>query len=289
MSVAELLLQQTHIQHVHLRVKNLSEVRTFYEHLLGFRMVKSEESTVALSATGQPPFHVVLTEDRSAVPRPPRSPGLFHVAFRYPDRPALAAALLRLLQHKYPIHGASDHAVSEAIYLADPEGNGIELYCDRPRESWPWRNGEVAMVTEALDVEGLLKESNTPATAMHADTEVGHVHLSVSSLAKAEEFYAGVLGFAVTTRSYPGALFLAAGGYHHHIGTNVWYTRNGTSAPNNALGLMEFGIAIPEAGSEELKRRLMKSNIPFEQQPAGGLRLRDFDGIGVELISMTQK
>lgn len=282
--MADFLPHQTRIQHVRLRVKDLSSARTFYEQLLGFRVVKDDGQAVALSATGQPPAHVFLTEDRGAAHRPPRSPGLFHVAFRYPHRAALAAALQRLLHHGYPIHGASDHAVSEAVYLADPEGNGIELYCDRPRESWHHQDGEVYMVTEPLDVDGLLAESSSPALTIDPQTDVGHIHLSVSNLSKAEAFYADVLGFEITTRSYPGALFLAAGGYHHHIGANVWYTRNGSPAPAHALGLIEFGIAVPAAGWDELIQRLTKAGTPIEQKQAERIYLRDLDGIGVELM-----
>lgn len=281
--MGDTLPQQTRIQYVRLRVRNLSRVRDFYEKVLGFHVVESDENTVALSATGQPPFQVVLMEDPGSVRRPPQAPGLFHVAFRYADREALAAALFRLVELKYPIEGAADHAVSEAIYLSDPEGNGIELYCDRPRESWLWRNNEVYMVTEPLDVDGFL--SNAPVTSSTLDprTEVGHVHLSVSELAKAEKFYAGVLGFEVTMRSYPGALFFAADGYHHHIGANVWRTRKGVPAPHNAMGLMEFGIVVPHNTYEAIAERLPHHGLSFEGPSEGVMRLSDYDGIGVAI------
>jgi len=276
---------QTHIRHVHLRVKDLSRVVAFYEHDLGFRVAKSDGSTVALSATGQPPAQVILTGDPAAVPRPPRFPGLFHVAFRYPNRTALAAALRRLVQRGYPIHGASDHAVSEAIYLADPEGNGIELYCDRPKESWQWRAGEVHMVTEPLDLDRLFAETDTPASAMHPQADVGHVHLSVSSLAEAEQFYAKMLGFEITTRSYPGALFLAAGSYHHHVGANVWFTRKGMLAPENAMGLIEFGIGVPLGVWKNLEERLTRLGLAVEVPREGVMKIHDFDNIGVEIAA----
>ncbi|HXG01388.1 MAG TPA: VOC family protein [Bacteroidota bacterium] len=279
--MGDTLPQQTRIQYVRLRVRDLSRVRDFYQKVLGFHVVGSDEKTVALSATGQPPFQIELMEDPRSVQRPPQSPGLFHVAFRYADREALAAALFRLVELKYPIEGAADHAVSEAIYLSDPEDNGVELYCDRPRDSWLWRNGEVYMVTEPLDVGDLLNNARVAPSALDPRTEVGHVHLSVSNLAKAEEFYSGVLGFEVTMRSYPGALFFAADGYHHHVGTNVWRTRNGVSAPHNAMGLMEFGIVVPRNTWKAVGERLTRHGLRFEEPSEGVMRLSDYDGIGV--------
>lgn len=142
------------------------------------------------------------------------------------------------------------------------------------------------MVTEPLAVDGLLKEADLATPAMHPQTEVGHIHLSVSSLAKAEKFYANVLGFAITTRSYPGALFLAAGGYHHHVGTNVWYTHNGAPAPSNAVGLIEFGIAVPQATWKRLREVLRREMTGVGEPSEGVMKLRDFDGIGVEVIGL---
>lgn len=243
----------THISHVHLRVKSLERELHFYESLLGFSNFEQRDTTVALSATGQPPSQIVLTESPQALPRPPRTTGLFHVAIRFPNRVELAKTVLRLAQRGYPIHGASDHLVSEAMYLADPEGNGIELYCDRPVSEWKWSNGEIAMATEPLDVDALLQEADGKEwTGIHPLTDIGHIHLNVSSLTSAEEFYSKRLGFDVTTRSYPGALFMSAGGYHHHIGANIWAGRNAPRPPENVLGLIAFGIAVPNAALQTL-------------------------------------
>lgn len=259
------LPNDTHISHVHLRVRNLERELAFYRDLLGFTEILRHDSIVELSASGKQPAQILFTESPNAIARPPRTTGLFHVAIRFPNRAELAKTLMRLIQNEYPIQGAADHLVSKAIYLADPEGNGVELYCDRPKESWRWSDGEIAMATEPLDLEALLREADGKEWAgIHPQTDIGHVHLNVGSLASAEEFYSKQLGFDVTTRSYPGALFLSAGGYHHHIGLNIWAGRNAPRPPENSLGLISFGIGAPNQ---------------WEQT------LIDPDGIAVELIS----
>lgn len=259
-----MLPKETHIGHVHLRVRNLENELSFYEQLLGFHEVSRSDSSVALSSTGQLPFHILLTESPTALPRPPRTTGLFHVAIRYPNRIELAKILSRIIHSRYPMQGAADHLVSEAIYLADPEGNGVELYCDRPASEWKWQHGEVAMATESLDLKVLMDEAKgIESKGIHPATDIGHIHLNVGSLTHAEEFYVNKLGFDVTTRSYPGALFLSAGGYHHHIGVNIWAGNNAQRPPENSLGLISFGIVVPNAKPQALIDR---------------------DGIAVELI-----
>ncbi len=276
------------IAYIRLSVNDLKKSEAFYGALLGFREVARTDSEVALSPTGQLPFHIHLKENPEAE-RPLRgSAGLFHVAIRFSDRKELAKALLRLIENRYPIQGASDHAVSEAIYLADSEGNGVELYCDRPRSEWHRSNGEIHMVTEPLDVEGLLQAADGKWDGIHPQTDIGHIHLSVTSLAKAEEFYVKNIGFGVTTRSYPGALFLAAGDYHHHIGTNVWAGRNGPARQENTAGILAFGVSLPKQEWEAMRQRLSESGFSYPATSIFGmepiLRLHDFDGIGVEFI-----
>ncbi len=282
------LPDKTRIAHAHLRVRNLKGAETFYRDLLGFRPINGEGPAVSFSPTGKTPSQIILTESPQALPRPRGTTGLFHIAVRFPDRSELSKVLLRLVERGYPIQGAADHAVSEAIYLADPEGNGIELYRDRPREEWKWRNNEVVMVTDPLDVEDLLKESEGKAwSGMHPMTDIGHIHLNVGSLDEAEKFYHGQLGFDVTTKSYPGALFVAAGGYHHHLGLNIWAGRNAPPPQENSLGLMSFGIAVPRSGWEALQDRLAKDGIRYESDSDDGrLKVHDPNNIAIELIAM---
>jgi len=286
MTGAAMLPPDTRLGHVRLRVRDLDGALDFYTRVLGLRVIERSEAQAALSAAGTPPALLVLEGRPDAPPRPRRSTGLYHFAVLLPDRRALALALLRLARERWPLQGASDHLVSEALYLADPEGNGIELYADRPRSAWPIRpDGEVAMATEPLDLDALLleaePESDDDGAALHAGATLGHVHLNVSDLAAAESFYHGVLGFDVTTRSYPGALFLAAGGYHHHIGTNTWAGRGAPRPPAGAAGLVHFEVVVPEAAARAaLLERARAAGVPAEPADAG-VRLEDADGIGV--------
>ena len=280
----------THIAHAHLRVTNLERALVFYRDLLGLRMIIVGDTSVTLSATGALPPLILLEAHPGARPRPPYTTGLYHVAIRLPDRAALARTLRRLIERGWPLHGAADHGVSEALYLSDPDGNGLELYTDRPREAWPWQAGQVAMVSEPLDVRALLGLANETAEAIDPRADIGHMHLQVSDLARAEAFYCGLLGFEVTQRTYPGALFVAAGGYHHHLGLNVWAGRGAPPPPPDAAGLVTFGVRLPDVTAwQSLLARLESAGATFDVQgDEDGARralLRDPDGTGVVLLS----
>jgi catechol 2,3-dioxygenase len=183
--------------------------------------------------------------------------------------------------------------VSEALYLADPEGNGIELAWDRPREEWRTdAGGQLAMATLPLDIEALLglldaawgSASLGKLLPLPDDTTTGHVHLQVSDLVQTERFYSGVLGFEVRTRAYPGALFVAAAGYHHHLGLNTWNSRGGGSTPHGASGLQWFEVRLgSEQGLDDLLMRLSTAQIETEPRDDGAVLVRDPDGIGIVL------
>lgn len=231
-----------------LRVKDLEKQLEFYRDLLGFNILSSNNNKTEL-ALGQKHFTLTLVHEPSAPLRPKSTLGLYHFALLLPDRKSLAAVVKKLLEHRYPnFQGASDHGVSEAFYLADPEGNGIELYRDRPRTEWPFENGKLTMVSEALSVEGLLSEVPT-SSPLDANTTFGHLHLHVANLEDAESFYKP-LGMTVTQGDYPGARFLAAGGYHHHIGTNLW--ARGRTAPETSTGLLGYKVALKDATPKEM-------------------------------------
>jgi catechol 2,3-dioxygenase len=277
------------VGHVHLAVRDLSGMRRFYRDVLGFREAwTDEERTVYLSADGLYPFHVGLTAVPGGAP-PRRSTGLYHAAFLLPTRRALAQAVGRLVSQGVPLDGAADHLVSEAVYLRDPEGNGLELYADRPRERWARRDGQVLMATEPLDLEGLLAEGGGgPGGGIDPGARLGHVHLRVSDLGRAEEFYHGTLGFDVTVRAYPGALFLSAGGYHHHIGVNVWGSLGASPPPPGSTGLRHFTVALPgRADLVRAVRRAESRGVRIAEAIDHGLceavTLHDRDGIGVVL------
>ena len=239
------LPNDAHIGGAHLRVSDLDEALAFYQGVLDFTLAERDEHTIALApSAGEAPI-LRLTEQPGAQRKPQRSTGLYHIAILMPSRPALGQILRRMLTRRYPIGGASDHLVSEALYLSDPDGNGLEIYRDRPRSEWRMDGQQVAMATEALDVEGVLGEADESSDAgIVSGTVMGHIHLHVADLNRAEKFYGGLLGFDVVQRGYPGALFMSAGGYHHHLGLNTWAGK--TPPPANAVGLESFTVTIPD-------------------------------------------
>ncbi len=232
-----------------------------------------------------------LFGDSSAPPRDPRQTGLFHVAVLVPTRRDLAVALVRLAQGGWQLDGASDHLVSEALYLSDPDGNGIEIYRDRDRAEWPHDEaGRLQMATLPLDFDGLLAELQDAPFDPDADsqmpegTRIGHVHLQVAELDQIERFYSGILGFDVMVRGYPGALFVAAGGYHHHIGLNTWNSRGGATPPRGAVGLRAYELKLGSpAALDDVLARVGAAGIATEAAADGATLVRDPSGNGVLL------
>ncbi|WP_371347529.1 VOC family protein [Ancylobacter sp. IITR112] len=240
---------------VRLRVRDAARAAAFYTGTVGLTLLgKGEDGSLRLGVGNQTLIELVGAPDAHA--RPAGTTGLFHVALLVPDRPALAVVLRRLVAQGVRL-GASDHLVSEALYLDDPDGNGIEIYRDRPEGEWRWDKATVEMATRPLDLRHLLAEvpADTALDApMPAGTRVGHVHLQVGDLASARRFYVDALGFAVTTDRYPGALFVSAGGYHHHLGLNIWQSRGGKAAPTNSVGLIDCEIVLPDAAAVDAVR-----------------------------------
>jgi len=209
---------------VALTVADLARSEDFYTGVLGFRAIERGDRALTLAAGGAVPL-LRLVEQPGARPKPQRATGLYHFAILVPSRLDLARALRHLAEQRYPLTGASDHLVSEALYLDGPDGNGIEIYRDRPRDEWPHANGQLQMAVDPLDVDGILGElarDDRPWDGLAPQTRIGHIHLHVADLRAAEAFYSGVLGFDVMLRYGAGALFISAGGYHHHIGLNTW-------------------------------------------------------------------
>ena len=271
----------TSIGAVHLTVTDLEPALTFYRACLGFAVQHREGSVVHLGAGGSTLLVLVGEADARTLRG---TSGLYHFAVLLPSRQLLAAALRHLARTGTPLQGASDHGVSEALYLADPEGNGIEIYRDRPREEWPREGSRIAMVTDPLDVDDLLAEPE-PADrgALPPGTLIGHVHLRVADIAAAEAFYCGGLGFDLVTRYGASASFVSAGGYHHHIAFNTWAVRGAPAPPPGAAGLRHFEVRLPdEAARERVVEQVGAAGVPIGVTP-GGLLVRDPSGNGVAL------
>lgn len=237
---------QTTMGPVRLVAGDLDMLTAFYARALGLEVLGRDARRARLGAGGA--ALIELVGDPDAPRRPPRTTGLFHLALLVPGRADLAQVVHRVAGAGARFSGASDHLVSEALYLDDPEGNGIEVYRDRPREEWRHGpDGELEMATLPIDLDGVLGSLSpgTPDEGMPPGTVVGHVHLQVRDTDEAEDYYAGALGFDVTVRGYPGALFVAAGGYHHHLGLNTWGTRGAPAPPPGSRGLDRFRLDLP--------------------------------------------
>lgn len=272
----------TFIGGTRLRVGDLARSLAFYRDVLGFTATPVSENVTALAAGSAAPI-LTLVEQKDAVRKPPRSTGLYHAAILTPSRPALGKVLRRLFDAQYPLDGASDHLVSEALYLSDPDGNGLEIYRDRPRGEWRYAGTQLQMDTRRLDLESLLNDADPSAyTAIPDGTVIGHMHLHVSDLAQAEAFYAGLLGFDVVVRGYPGALFFSAGGYHHHLGTNTW--AGSAPPPPNAVGMVWWDLVVP-GGAAAVIERITAAGIPASISATGAALVADRDGNYVRILN----
>ena len=265
----------TTIGAVHLTISDLGQSVRFYAEHLGFKLHRRDERSAWLGAGGAD--LLVLTQCESA-PRVRGTTGLYHFAILVPSRVELACSLRRLVETDTLMQGFADHAVSEALYLADPDGNGIEIYRDRPRGEWPYVAGQLNMGADPLDLDDLLGEVNASSdvwTGLAQGTVIGHVHLHVSSLSHAERFYVGVLGFDLMQRYGPSALFVAAGGYHHHVGLNTWAGVGAPPPPPGAIGLRYFVVRLPnEAALARVGECVRTAGISVERGD-GGLLIHD--------------
>ncbi|MFN2398276.1 MAG: VOC family protein [Gemmatimonadaceae bacterium] len=270
---------------VALAVSELDRSERFYHSVIGLETLQREGDVLSLGIQNEVPL-LELTERPAARRVPPRTTGLYHFAILVPTRMDLAHALRRIAVSGWPLSGSSDHLVSEALYLSDPDGNGIEIYRDRPRSEWKQRDGRIEMTLDPLDLRALLAEvsqSDHPQAQMPAGTIMGHVHLRVADLRLVREFYNGTLGFDITNDSFPGALFVSAGGYHHHLGLNTWGSEGAPAPPSDALGLGHFTVRLPDqAELDRVAERVRRSGIAVKET-SDGLLVRDPSGNGVLL------
>jgi len=273
---------------VHLTVADLAEMKDFYTRRLGMHLRREESGRASLGTADR---DLVVLHERTGAVRVPQTAGLYHFAVLVPSRLELARSLRQLMTTATPLQGASDHGVSEALYLSDPEDNGIEIYRDRPREEWPRVGGALSMTVDPLDLDGVISEIDASGAhggtphQLDARTVMGHVHLHVSRLPETEAFYADVLGFEVTQRYGRGALFVSAGGYHHHLGLNTWAGVGNPPAPPGSLGLDYFVVQLPsEVARARVLERLVEARVPATTR-ADGVLVADPSGNSILLAA----
>ncbi len=271
------LPKTTRLSRTALRVNDFRGVGEFYADVVGLQILDRTDSRATLGVDGVPLLE--LRADRDAQPRGQAEAGLFHTAFRVPTRDALGDAIRRV-RTLWELDGASDHDVSEAIYFSDPEGNGIEIYRDRPRSAWPTDDeGRVRMETRPLDVDEIETTGEWQREAPPG-TDIGHVHFEVTSLERARAFYVDTLGLSVRQEFPEMGLFLAASDYHHHLGLNTW---NGRSEPARGRGIDWVEFVVPNRSSiDALRDRLGAADIHVSEQ-SEGLEMQDPDGIGIRI------
>jgi catechol 2,3-dioxygenase len=280
----------TTIGAVYLTVADLPRSLAFYQKNIGFRLQREENGLAYLGVRPANPL-LVLQERPDARPAH-RVTGLYHFAILVPSRLRLARSLQHLAETQTPLQGFSDHLVSEAIYLADPDGNGIEIYRDRPRQDWYDADGNFLLGNAPLDLDGIMAEAagdSEPWHGLHPDTVIGHIHLHVSHIPPAEQFYINVLGFDLMARYGPTASFVSAGGYHHHIAFNTWA---GVGAPQpgvDTAGLRWYEIRLSNTAEVgQVADRIRQAGLPLEERP-DGLFVRDPAQNGILLTTEQEK
>jgi catechol 2,3-dioxygenase len=300
-----------HIGRVRLRVADLERSLGFYRDLLGMRLIRIEGATATLAAgeegsadagalidgpnrTSAPADsrELLVLYEMPGIARRPQRPvttGLYHIAFLVPSRRALGQALLGLHYAGYPLRGASDHGVSESLYLDDPDGNGLEIYADRTRSAWQWRDGMVYMTTEPMNVESVLAAAadagtrTTPWPGLPHETAVGHVHFTVSHLERALAFYRDVVGFDEVARIPPRLVGVSVGGYHHHVNLNTWAGDGAPPDSTRVAGLLSWELVVPGAEPRQaLVDRLAAAGARVADT-AAQIMARDPDGITLEV------
>ncbi|WP_051556306.1 VOC family protein [Alkalihalobacterium bogoriense] len=258
-------IMEPRIGYVELQVSDLDRSLTFYQELIGFQVLERDEKTAKLTTDGMVP-HLLLKEEESFVERPLKSTGLYHFAIVVPTREDLALSIVHLLEAGYPIQGASDHQYSEAVYLADPDSNGIEIYVDRDSEQWE-RDGKGGYVggTAPLDVDDLFAEiKGSTWSGLPSGTRIGHMHLQVSDIEESETFYVEGLGLDIVAKD-SHMLFVSKDAYHHHIGMNTWSGKGLPASPENALGLTHFTLHFTEEEYDRAKENLGRLGFNFSE------------------------
>ncbi|WP_306424862.1 VOC family protein [Peteryoungia algae] len=278
------LSRPVHVGRAHLVVRDLETMARFYSEALGLKPLEQSASGIELGAGER---HLLTLTTRSDAARAPRNAaGLFHNAFLMPDRAELAHWVAHAAHLGLQFDGASDHLVSEAIYLSDPEGNGIEVYRDRSPDEWTYHaDGTVEMDTRRLDLQALYDSATkTPWAGMSPEAALGHIHLQVGNMPEADRFYEGVLGLKKMA-SYPGASFFSSGSYHHHVAANVWNSRNAPARTGAMTGLQAYSLAFNDRETLDKVLTTLEGLEIVVERSAEGYRLTDPWGIGITLVA----
>lgn len=251
------------VTHIHLKVKEIDKSLSFYQDIMGFKLLKSEKRLAILSADGRTPL-ITIEQPANVIAKLPRRTGLYHFAILLPDRVALGLFLKNIINRKYPISGGSNHGVSEAIYLQDPDDNCIEIYVDTDPDTWNWHNKNVEMVNNPIDYEGIIAEAGSLEwNGIPSDTIIGHIHLHVEDLNESKRFYIDGLGFDLIQEMQNTAVFTSTGGYHHHIAFNIWNGKGAKALPENSVGMKYYSLIFPDDQSRtKVIKRLGELGFP---------------------------
>lgn len=285
MTVTTTIHPEVEIGLVQIRVSNLERSLAFYQNVVGLSILRQSGREVEMSADGQNVLLILREIENAKVLRRNSVAGLYHFAILVPDRPSLGLVLRNLISSGIDV-GQGDHLVSEALYIQDPDNNGIEIYRDRPKDSWKFDPaGHVIMTTDPVDVDGLLAASEgLPWNGLPAGTIIGHVHFHVGDLGKAKKFYVNTLGFELTANYGDAAMFISAGGYHHHIGLNVWAGQGAPAAPLDAAGIDYFTLRFPnEEERTAVVERVRQAGYTVLED-GGAPTFKDPWNIGIKLV-----
>ncbi|WP_238649683.1 VOC family protein [Paenibacillus piscarius] len=286
MTTTAVLPQELEIGLVQIRVSNLERSLAFYQNVVGLQILRQQGREAEMTADGKQVLLVLREIEEARILRRNSAAGLYHFAILLPDRPSLGLVLRNLIASGIHV-GQGDHLVSEALYIEDPDNNGIELYRDRPRDTWKYEaGGHVVMTTDPVDVDGLLAASEGMSwTGLPAGTVIGHVHFHVGDLAEAKRFYVDALGFEVMANYGSAAMFISAGGYHHHMGLNIWAGQGAPAAPANAAGIDYFTLLLPDSQAvQEVAERVKQAGYAVEETD-GIVTLKDPWNIGIKLLA----
>ncbi|MGI2035261.1 VOC family protein [Rhizobium panacihumi] len=278
-----------HCGEVALRVRNLDNMVAYYRAVLGLAELSRTSEGATLGAGKTPLLHLIAAADAKI--EPITSAGLYHVAYLMPNREELARWLVHIAMTQVPVSGFADHNVSEAVYLTDPEGNGIEVYHDRPRESWQWTDGVVTMGTQQLDVDGILALVDTTRDTFTGAPDlmrIGHMHLKVGDLRKGDAFYGAAAGLVHTRKGREDAAFLSSGGYHHHVAMNMWHSKGAGDRESGRTGLAWFSLTVADEDTLNAQRQRFEAAgfAPKALANGSGFEVTDPWGTGLRLVSV---